>query len=97
MNSVFVAYESAKSPTIRGDFIDRMHSRITVIGLVTILLIVVAKQYDGTAIACWLPAQFTEDQVIYFYKFVFQLFTFFKFSFFIYFNNLNLVKKGIFF
>ncbi len=84
MNSVFVAYESAKSPTIRGDFIDRMHSRITVIGLVAILLIIVAKQYDDTAIACWLPAQFTGDQVIYFFInlfFNFSLSSRFHFSF----------------
>ncbi len=78
MNNVFVAYESAKTVSIRGDFIDRMHSRITVICLLGILLIVVAKQYDDTAIACWLPAQFNENQVsIFLIDFCFYLIDFY--------------------
>ncbi len=59
----FTAYSAAKGRVLRGDFTDRLHSNYTVTCLLAILLILVSKQYSEGAIACWLPKQFTGDQV----------------------------------
>ena len=61
--AVLTAYESTKKRAIKGDFIDKLHSQFTVTFLVVILVLIVAKQYEGNYIACWLPTQFSESQV----------------------------------
>lgn len=63
MDKIFEAYENGKFHTIRGDFIDKLHSRVTVVGLLAVLILIVAKQYNDTAISCWLPTQFSDEQV----------------------------------
>lgn len=47
MEKIFLAYESAKENTIKGDFIDRLHSKITVVFLFAICIIIGFKQYEG--------------------------------------------------
>lgn len=46
MDRVFLAYESAKENTIRGDFIDKLHSKITVVFLFVLCILIGIKQYD---------------------------------------------------
>lgn len=65
MDELFSAYDAAKNRGIRGDFIDRLHSRYTIYYLLVILILIVSKQYsDDGAISCWLPTQFSDEQVI---------------------------------
>ena len=66
---LFEAYESAKTRTISGDFIDKLHSRFTITLLLVILGIVVFKQYDGTSITCWTPTSLSGDQEAYVHQF----------------------------
>lgn len=47
MDKLFVAYEKAKDQTIKGDFIDKLHSKITVIILFGITILIGIRQYDG--------------------------------------------------
>ena len=66
MDELFSAYDAAKNRGIRGDFIDRLHSRYTIVYLLVILIVIVSKQYnDNGAISCWLPTQFSDEQVIF--------------------------------
>lgn len=65
-DKLFQAYDTAKSKAraIRGDFIDRMHSVMTVAVLLIALIVLLIKQSgDDSAIACWMPTQFSDDQV----------------------------------
>lgn len=62
MDKIISAYDIAKSNTIKGDFIDRLHSKYTVIFLFTTCILVGLRQYDKKAIACWLPNQFSDEQ-----------------------------------
>ena len=63
MDKLFTAYSAAKGRAMRGDFVDKLHSRATVTGLLVILIVLVSKQYNGEAIKCWLPTQFSGEQV----------------------------------
>ena len=63
MDKFLTAYSAAKGRVLRGDFTDRLHSNYTVTCLLAILLILVSKQYSDDGIVCWLPKQFTENQV----------------------------------
>lgn len=65
MDSIFNAYSSAKENAIRGDFIDRLHSRYTVILLSAIIILLGIKQSDGDTIQCWLPPTFSDEQSEY--------------------------------
>lgn len=65
MDKLFLAYETAKDNTIKGDFIDRLHSRITVVILFFVCVVIGLKQYEGTQILCWLPTHFSESQTEY--------------------------------
>ena len=66
MDKIFEAYETKKVRTIRGDFIDRLHSDYTVTLLLAICILVGLRQYekDGS-IVCWLPLFFSGDQIAY--------------------------------
>lgn len=63
MDNLFTAYSTAKGRAMRGDFVDKLHSRVTVTILLVILIVLVTKQYNGEAINCWLPTQFSDEQV----------------------------------
>jgi hypothetical protein len=65
MDKIISAYDIAKSNTIKGDFIDRLHSKYTVIFLFSTCILVGLRQYDKKAIACWLPNQFSDEQTAY--------------------------------
>ena len=65
MDKIFTAYDIAKANSIKGDFIDRLHSRYTVVFFFLITIIVVLKQNNGDAIICWFPNQLSGDQVSY--------------------------------
>ena len=65
MDKIFEAYETKKVRTIKGDFIDRLHSKYTVTLLFVICILITLRQYDDGAIVCWLPAYFSDDQVAY--------------------------------
>ena len=65
MDKIFSAYDIAKAKTIKGDFIDRLHSNYTVIFLFASCILIGFRQYDGKAITCWLPNQFSKEQVEY--------------------------------
>lgn len=65
MDKILDAYESAKQNTIKGDFIDRLHSKYTVMLLTAIIILIGVKQYDGDAINCWLPTHFSDEQTRY--------------------------------
>ena len=69
MDKIFSAYDSAKRKAIQGDFIDKLHSQYTVGLLLVIIFLVVSKQYDGSAIACWLPTNFNGAQEEYVHQF----------------------------
>jgi len=70
MDKIISAYDIAKSNTIKGDFIDRLHSKYTVIFLFTTCILVGLRQYDKKAIACWLPNQFSDEQGKFFSIFI---------------------------
>jgi hypothetical protein len=65
MDKIFEAYETKKVRTIKGDFIDRLHSKYTVTLLFVICILITLRQYDNGAIVCWLPAYFSDDQADY--------------------------------
>jgi len=69
MDKLFTAYSAAKGRAMRGDFVDKLHSRATVTGLLVILIVLVSKQYNGEAIKCWLPTQFSGEQESYIHQF----------------------------
>lgn len=54
MDKLFVAYEEAKENTINGDFIDKLHSKITVLILFVISILIGIKQFEGK----WLSSHF---------------------------------------
>lgn len=71
-SSIFEAYEKVLQqktrlniPYIKGDFIDRLHSRYTITVLVIILALLVLKQYNDTKIVCWLNTELSDDQQAY--------------------------------
>lgn len=55
MDKVFNTAYGAKKPSLslRGDFSDRLHSRVTVTVFLFVLVLIVTRQYQGDAIACW--------------------------------------------
>lgn len=65
MDTIFSAYDFAKANVIHGDFVDQVHSKYTVIFLLTTSLLIGFRQYEGKAFICWLPNQFSPDQVEY--------------------------------
>ena len=65
MDKIFTAYDKAKSNTLKGDFIDRLHSKHTVVFLFLTCIIIGLRQYDDKAIVCWLSNQLSDDQVEY--------------------------------
>lgn len=65
-DKLFQAYDTAKSKAraIQGDFIDKMHSVMTVAVLLIALIVLLIKQnVENSAITCWMPTQFSDDQV----------------------------------
>lgn len=62
MDQIFEAYDTKKVRTIKGDFIDRLHSQYTVTLLFVICILVGLRQYDDGTIVCWLPGYFSGDQ-----------------------------------
>jgi hypothetical protein len=65
MDKLLNAVSAAETQVIKGDFIDRLHSRVTVIILFGILILVGIKQWDDKSILCWTDTQITGDQVKY--------------------------------
>jgi len=66
MDKIFSAYDFAKTNAVNGDIVDKLHSKYSVIFFLTICILVGFRQYDGkSSIVCWLPNQFSSDQVEY--------------------------------
>ncbi|CAF0861054.1 unnamed protein product [Brachionus calyciflorus] len=65
MDSIFKAYDSARQHAIKGDFIDRLHSKYSVVLLFGIIIVIGIRQYDGQAITCWLPTHYSGSQTGY--------------------------------
>jgi hypothetical protein len=66
MQSLVSAYDNAKVSAIKSDFIDRLHSKYSVIIIFAICILIGLRQYheDGP-IVCWLPTHFSDAQVDY--------------------------------
>jgi hypothetical protein len=62
IHSILGAYTDAKENAIRGDFIDRLHSKHTVVLIVVIIMLIGFKQYNEDMIKCWLPAHLNGEQ-----------------------------------
>lgn len=69
MDKVINVFSTAKQNTIQGDFIDKLHSRVTVIILFVVAILVGIRQYDGQTISCWLITAFSDDQTDYVHQF----------------------------
>ena len=61
MDRLFKSILSIKEFKVRvdDDYVDRLSRQYTVILLITFAFIVSTKQFVGSPIACWCPAQFT--------------------------------------
>lgn len=59
------AFIKAVKPRFDDDIVDRIHNYYTVLMLALISIVLTAKQYVGTPIKCWGPAQFTKAWVEY--------------------------------
>lgn len=62
ISKLFVAYDTAKANAIKGDFIDKLHSRYSVMFLFLMTIIIGIRQYDKDIITCWIPTYYSDDQ-----------------------------------
>jgi hypothetical protein len=62
IHTILGAYRDAKENAIRGDFIDRLHSKHTVVLIVAIIMLIGFKQYSEDMIRCWLPEHLNGKQ-----------------------------------
>ena len=62
MDGVLDSLKAAKLRAIKGDFIDSLHSKVTVIFLFANLILIAIKQSADKAILCWLPTHFSGPQ-----------------------------------
>lgn len=65
MEEILAAYQSVKGNAIRGDFIDKIHSKYSIIVLFVSIVIILIRLGDGYGINCWLPTQLSGYQTSY--------------------------------
>lgn len=68
MDQILEAYESVKNNAIRGDCIDKIHSKYSIVVVFVSIAIVLIRLGDGYGINCWLPAQLSDSQNDYSHK-----------------------------
>lgn len=65
MDQILEAYQSVKNNAIRGDFIDKIHSKYSIIVIFVSITIILIRLGDGYGINCWLPTQLSDSQTAY--------------------------------
>jgi hypothetical protein len=69
MESIFDSLKTKKVRAIKGDFIDKLHSQVTVTFLIAISILIGLKQSSDSSIYCWLPKFLSGAQEEYVHQF----------------------------
>ncbi|RMZ93171.1 Innexin unc 7 [Brachionus plicatilis] len=65
MDQILEAYQSVKNNAIRGDFIDKIHSKYSIVVIFVSIAVILIRLGDGYGINCWLPTHLSDSQTDY--------------------------------